>query len=598
VRSGVDVAINSGRGLLLSGNIIDEVTEYGINYKFNTRAYADTTISILGGSIVGNTVRTGVSSGSSGINVQREKGQPILEEILVSGNIVTGPYPSSSPTRVGIRLYGGVSCSVVGNEISGYVRGIHLADSDSCIISGNTVTRTYIPVLVEPQINGMSCIDNYIYGNVLNAEVAANGAYYANPIRLEDDILSNGGPVRTRIYGNMTTSGGDLAHVSDAGTSTMFMDSNEYNVMMYGAAGDGDTDDTAEIQAAIDAADAAGGGIVLFPNGHYIVSSSLVIDDHGIRLIGSGMGERDDGTGTVIEFKMATPGDNGIEFSGSASLWNCEISNMRLMNASSVDAPKYMVLFNGCRNALADRIYAYFDHSLQDSSAAICYDATAYSSVGNILSNSYLYVRGTNDAASDVTTFGVYSKCSNGSLYNNNNRFNDLVIGGGSTESAVGVCLRGTSYDEGSNNSAHVLNNVRIDSEYGAYFGSASVSVSNLYLDSTSSADTLLWTGANARDLKFVGGNIDGAARINGGIAAGRQPVFVSMFPGSHGVTDMVKVSSDSMVVGAARIYSGSRTPEGVIAAPLGSLYLRTGDTDSLMWVKGTDSSNAGWVLK
>lgn len=43
----------------------------------------------------------------------------------------------------------------------------------------------------------------------------------------------------------------------------------------YGATGDGSTDDTAAIQAAIDAAEAAGGGVVYFPAGVYIVGGAL-----------------------------------------------------------------------------------------------------------------------------------------------------------------------------------------------------------------------------------------------------------------------------------------------------------------------------------
>jgi len=50
-----------------------------------------------------------------------------------------------------------------------------------------------------------------------------------------------------------------------------------YNVMSpeFGATGDGVTDDATAIQAAIDAADDAGGGIVFFPAGQYSISSVL-----------------------------------------------------------------------------------------------------------------------------------------------------------------------------------------------------------------------------------------------------------------------------------------------------------------------------------
>lgn len=48
-----------------------------------------------------------------------------------------------------------------------------------------------------------------------------------------------------------------------------------FDVTDYGATGDGVTDDTAEIQAAIDAAEAAGGGVVYFPAGQYVVGGTL-----------------------------------------------------------------------------------------------------------------------------------------------------------------------------------------------------------------------------------------------------------------------------------------------------------------------------------
>ena len=59
-----------------------------------------------------------------------------------------------------------------------------------------------------------------------------------------------------------------------------------YNVKGYGAKGDGVTDDTTAIQAAITAAGAVGGGIVFFPYGTYLVSDDLTVSYNKIVLMG------------------------------------------------------------------------------------------------------------------------------------------------------------------------------------------------------------------------------------------------------------------------------------------------------------------------
>ena len=70
-----------------------------------------------------------------------------------------------------------------------------------------------------------------------------------------------------------------------------------FNVQDYGALGDGITDDTAAIQAAIDAAAAAGGGTVQIPAGVYRVSGGEEASDgclmlkSNVYLQGAGMGE-------------------------------------------------------------------------------------------------------------------------------------------------------------------------------------------------------------------------------------------------------------------------------------------------------------------
>jgi hypothetical protein len=84
------------------------------------------------------------------------------------------------------------------------------------------------------------------------------------------------------VYGNLVAAGG--------GQTPDWV-----NVKTYGAKGDGVTDDTAAIQAAINAVQAAGGGVVYLPAGTYIVNNSaataLSITGSGVYLTGDGPGQ-------------------------------------------------------------------------------------------------------------------------------------------------------------------------------------------------------------------------------------------------------------------------------------------------------------------
>ena len=104
------------------------------------------------------------------------------------------------------------------------------------------------------------------------------------------------------------------------------------DVRAYGAEGDGTTDDTAAIQAAIDSVSADDGARIYFPTGVYIISDTLTIPTiKYIWLVGNGI---------KSEIKNdATDGSDAISFEGVvAGTWNRGIEKMTIRgNASSGD---------------------------------------------------------------------------------------------------------------------------------------------------------------------------------------------------------------------------------------------------------------------
>jgi len=93
-----------------------------------------------------------------------------------------------------------------------------------------------------------------------------------------------------------------VLHQTTAGNMTNLWDqvapTGAFSVTTYGATGNGSTDDTTAVQAAITACGVAGGGTVVFPPGAYLISSSLVISHPNVRLLGAGR--------VATEIKIAT----------------------------------------------------------------------------------------------------------------------------------------------------------------------------------------------------------------------------------------------------------------------------------------------------
>lgn len=102
-------------------------------------------------------------------------------------------------------------------------------------------------------------------------------------------------PAWLQAFNQASATGGLSAGISAALTAaqaatTQSAVSSQYNVTdpQFGAVGDGVTDDSVAIQAAIDAAAAAGGGVVYFPQGNY-VAQNLQLPER-VFIQGSGQG--------------------------------------------------------------------------------------------------------------------------------------------------------------------------------------------------------------------------------------------------------------------------------------------------------------------
>lgn len=87
-----------------------------------------------------------------------------------------------------------------------------------------------------------------------------------------------------------------------------------FNVKAFGAKGDGVTDDTAAIQAAIDAAGTNGyGGRVFFPAGRYMISATLTVPYHHVFLQGTSYGQDIEDYGTMPSGALYTNGLSSIK---------------------------------------------------------------------------------------------------------------------------------------------------------------------------------------------------------------------------------------------------------------------------------------------
>ncbi|MFD0717599.1 glycosyl hydrolase family 28-related protein [Paenibacillus sp. GCM10027626] len=152
------------------------------------------------------------------------------------------------------------------------------------------------------------------------------------------------------VAGAAMATGGLLSFpkIASAGTVDFF------NVKDYGAKGDGVANDTAAIRAAINAA-GVNGGVVFFPVGKFLISSTLVINKPGVSLRGSSPGA------SVIQTNAAS-GDI-ITIGASPAFVYAEVRDLQI-TAVVARTSGYAIAVNGCEDYNLENLILFRSSSL------------------------------------------------------------------------------------------------------------------------------------------------------------------------------------------------------------------------------------------
>lgn len=233
-------------------------------------------------SLTATTLTLDMNATATATGVALSSGHP--PGLIVKNNVFRDTRGASATGLILFFSAGGV---FENNTIDGFMPYALQLKGDKQIVRNNTFrkinqvgTASRSPILVNAPGT------YYILDNIVDNSEAGSFDYIVRTGSL--------GTTATAVMrGNRSTT--TLTGLSNGLASVRHLDGNDFNVMHFGAKGDGTTDDTAAIQAAIDAAVVVGGGIVSFPAGDYVLASSLNIvattsatPKLGIMLVGAG----------------------------------------------------------------------------------------------------------------------------------------------------------------------------------------------------------------------------------------------------------------------------------------------------------------------
>ncbi len=231
---------------------------------------------------------------------------------------------------------------------------------------------------------------------------------------------------------------------------------NEFNVKEQsgGAYGDGVHDDTAPIQAAINAAQTAGGGSVVFPVGTYKITATLTVTHSNVRLIGQGAGGVFSSQPSDPASSLLWQGGAGTALlvtsvaSSGKTISNCGVSGLGIFNTNSTGTRGLVVdtAAHGSYEGLV--IEGFVTNNLAVQSTVVTGDAIG--AQDNVFQRIRIDTSGSGDGMyMDNASLNLFHSMrvqhANGNgltiAHGDFNTFTNITMGRSSTGTGVGVAL-------------------------------------------------------------------------------------------------------------------------------------------------------------